>query len=80
MMYTCYKTLYKKGADTMRDPFALFFEKQNDAAEWIASKLARLLMRILRPTPVYIPRHPMSQEEQERVRRRPEHSTETTDQ
>ncbi len=51
----------------MRDPLAFLFEKQHDAAEWIASKLTRLLMRILRPTPVYIPRSPMSQEEQERV-------------
>ncbi len=50
----------------MTDPFQrLIF---GDAIpRWIAWRLYRGLMRILRPTPVYIPRSPMSQEEQERV-------------
>jgi len=60
----------------MRTDFlSLFFEKQRSAARQLATWIAQSIYRVMRPTPTYIPRNPMSREEMERVRRRPETST-----
>ncbi len=55
-------------------------EKQRAAARLVATWLVRSITRVMRPTPVYIPRYPMNPEEQERVRPTTEHPTRTTDQ
>jgi hypothetical protein len=60
----------------MRDPLSLLLEQRDRAAAWIATRLLQGITRLLRPTPTYIPRYPMSRDEMERVRRMPETSTE----
>ncbi len=49
----------------MRDPLRFLFDDRIPL--WIANQIRRGLMRLLRPTPVYIPAHPMSKEERERM-------------
>ena len=58
----------------MTDRISSLFEKQREIAHQIAIWIAQGIHRIMRPTPTYIPRYPMSRDEMERVRRRPERS------